>query len=154
MYAKFLNKLEYERRLYNNLSESYFKIEDQVEFMKSKYFHWFLSFFSSNQKEAKRSKISKQGSSIINSLSCGYLPIYKKFHIDRCRDQYPKIQGQKATIRSQDNVIKNLQKIIQEHARKVSKQDYREMNVKVRKLQHDQKILKEKHKQVILSANS
>ena len=36
MYAKFLNKLEYERRLYNHLSEKFFKIEDQVEFIKSR----------------------------------------------------------------------------------------------------------------------
>ena len=35
MYAKFLNKLEFERKIYNKQSEQYFKIEDQVEFIKS-----------------------------------------------------------------------------------------------------------------------
>jgi len=28
MYAKYLNKLEYERKIYNKQSENYFKIED------------------------------------------------------------------------------------------------------------------------------
>jgi len=87
MLAQLMLRIDYEKQDYDKLKQDYFQIEPKVNKFQG------LEKQVSTIKEAGREQ---------------------QFHIKRCEDQIPTVLAQKETIKSHENIIKNLQKMLYE----------------------------------------
>ncbi|KRX02075.1 hypothetical protein PPERSA_03137 [Pseudocohnilembus persalinus] len=120
-FVQISNKLTFERSVYNELSEHYFHIEQQIQRSKE------------IQKDIEEVKKAKQ---------------LQEFHMHRGEDLIPHIENLKNTIDSQESIIQNLQEHIQTHLKSQDRVTEKDLRVRIEQLQHEKQILTEKERQI------
>ena len=120
-YATLLNKISFERSVYNELTEHYFQIQDKLGYKEK---------VSKSLKELKQARETQA------------------FHLQRHEDQMPQLLGLRETVRSQESIISNLEYSIKEELQRKDKSKMTQVDVNYQRLKNERNLLKEKDLQL------
>jgi hypothetical protein len=120
-YATLLNKISFERSVYNELTEHYFQIQDKLGYKEK---------VSKSLKELKQARETQA------------------FHLQRHEDQMPQLLGLRETVRSQESIISNLEYSIKEELSRKDKSKMTQVDVNYQRLKNERNLLKEKDLQL------
>ncbi|CAD8210830.1 unnamed protein product [Paramecium octaurelia] len=116
-----MNKLEFERRIYHELSNHYYQIESAHTEAKTK----------TQELQTLKETIQEQD-----------------FLIKRLEDQRPILTNLKETMENQENIILSLQDTIKETSKNLTRLDKQQLFYNLDKLRADQQLLKQKQVQL------
>lgn len=122
-YAKLIEKTIFERSIYNDLSDRYFRIEEKLEQKK--------------RLEEEKNNLAKASAE-------------QDFHIKRCEDQYGQLRRLKEAVGSQEKTIESLNETIKAEEAKKQMADFKEIEIELKAAKAEHKYLVEKHKQLTL----